>query len=71
MAEASVDPRDVFNRAWHAYRERDWETLKAIYAPDAELILPGLAPIEGRDQVVQAWQRLNAAFPDDGGAGRS
>jgi ketosteroid isomerase-like protein len=60
-------PRDIFNRAWEAYQNRDWETLLTLYADTAELILPGTAPIKGREQIVRTWQQLSEGFPDDGG----
>jgi ketosteroid isomerase-like protein len=65
--DATAEPGEIFNRAWKAYQDRDWETLQTIYAEDAELILPGTAPIRGRDPIVETWQRLNRGFPDDGG----
>lgn len=64
---AERTPDEIFNLAWQAYKDRDWETLLAIYADDAELILPGMAPITGREQIVQTWRRLSEGFPDDGG----
>jgi ketosteroid isomerase-like protein len=66
IAETSA-PAEIFNRAWEAYKNRDWETLATIYAEDAELTLPGAPPIRGRGQIIQTWQRVAAGFPDDGG----
>lgn len=63
MSQAS----DIFNQAWKAYLGRDWETLRVIYADDAELILPGVDPIQGADAIVATWKGLHEAFPDDRG----
>jgi ketosteroid isomerase-like protein len=66
VAETS-GPAEIFNQAWEAYKKRDWEALRTIYAETAELTLPGAPPIKGRDQIIQTWQRLAAGFPDEGG----
>jgi predicted ester cyclase len=61
-------PIEFFKRAWDAYLARDWAALTDTYARGAERLLPGAPLIEGREAVVQTWQHLNAAFPDDAGS---
>ena len=61
------DPIELFNRAWKAYLDRDWDTLASVYGADAELLLPGVPPIKGRDAIVETWRRVTEGFPDDGG----
>jgi predicted ester cyclase len=64
MGEAA----DVFRAVYAAYLANDWATLVELYAPDAELNLPGRPPIVGRDAIIEQWKRTRTAFPDDGGS---
>jgi ketosteroid isomerase-like protein len=46
-----------------AVRLGDWRTMRGLYAPDAVLMPPGHAEIEGVDSIVAYWE---GTYPDDG-----
>lgn len=58
-------PKDVVSAGWAAWTQHDLDGTMAKYTDDAVLVLPGMAPIEGKDAIRQAWSTFMTAFPDE------
>jgi len=59
------DYRKFIEDGWNAYFARDLEACMAFYTEDAEVVLPGSPPIQGKDAIRGAWQMYMTAFPDE------
>jgi len=54
----------VLDEAWkESAAQRDLEGMIAIYAPDAQELLPDMLPIVGRDAIREFYRGLIEAFP--------
>jgi ADP-ribose pyrophosphatase YjhB (NUDIX family) len=60
-----TDPFDIVRRLYRAINESDFETLAALYAPDAvaEQVFDGTFVVDGRDAIVDGYRRALAARP--------
>lgn len=58
-------PKEVVAAGWAAYLRRDLDACMGHYAEDAELALPGMEPLKGREAIRQAWGGFMAAFPEE------
>ena len=59
------DLRKLADEGWEAYYAKDVDTLMAQYADDAEVTLPGMPAIKGKDAIRGVWRLYWAAFPDE------
>ena len=60
-----IDYRALVQAGWDEYYAKDVDRLMARYADDAEVLLPGAPPMQGKDAIRAVWQMYWAAFPDE------
>jgi steroid delta-isomerase-like uncharacterized protein len=60
-----ADLRSLAENGWKAYYAHDLDTCLSTYADDAEVILPGGPPIQGKDAIRATWEAYYVAFPDE------
>ncbi len=59
-----IEQLRVLDKAWKAAAaQHDLEGMIAIYAPDAQELLPEMLPIVGRDAIREFYRGLIEAFP--------
>ncbi len=59
-----IEQLRLLDEAWKAAAaQRDLEGMMAIYAPDAQELLPDMLPIVGRDAIREFYRGLIEAFP--------
>jgi ketosteroid isomerase-like protein len=58
-----MTPRAVAENYWRIECTRDVEAVLACYAPDAELIVPGLGRLVGHDEIRRFYQASVDRFP--------
>ena len=59
------DLRKLAEDGWNAYYAKDVEALMAAYADDAEVTLPGMPTLKGKDAIRGVFEMYWAAFPDE------
>jgi steroid delta-isomerase-like uncharacterized protein len=59
------DYRKLAVEGWDAYYRHDVDACMATYTDDAEVVLPGAPPIQGKEAIRATWQMWMAAFPDE------
>lgn len=60
-----TDSRKLAEEGWSAWWRRDLDTLMTTYADDAQLALPGMPPIAGRDAIRQVWGAFMISIPSE------
>ena len=64
IRDQHIEQIRVLNEAWKAAAaQRDLEGMIAIYAPDAQELLPDMMPIVGRDAIREFYRGLIEALP--------
>ncbi|HEX3983324.1 MAG TPA: nuclear transport factor 2 family protein [Acidisoma sp.] len=58
-----MTPREVAENYWRIECTRDVPAILTCYAPDAELVVPGLGRLVGHDQIWQFYQASVDRFP--------
>ena len=56
--------RALVHEYFRAVNEEDWDALAAIWTEDCEMIAVGGPPRRGREDVVRAYRRFLAQFPE-------
>lgn len=60
-----TDLRKLAEQGWKAYFAHDLDACMATYADDAEVQLPGMPPLLGKEAIRMAWEMFLTALPDD------
>jgi predicted ester cyclase len=60
-----TDQKQLAIDGWDAYFRHDLDACLAVYASDAELIMPGMQPITGVEAIRATWEMFQTAFPDE------
>lgn len=60
-----TDYRALAQAGWDEYYAKDLDRLMARYTDDAEVLLPGAPPMQGKDAIRAVWEMYIAAFPDE------
>ena len=58
------DLRALAEDGWNAYYAKDLDALMSAYTDDAEVTLPGMPALRGKDAIAAMWQIYWAAFPN-------
>jgi steroid delta-isomerase-like uncharacterized protein len=58
-------PKELVQSGWELWAKGDFDALAQRYSQDAEVSLPGMPPVKGRDAISATWKAFRAAFPDE------
>jgi ketosteroid isomerase-like protein len=70
MSELGVEEKmDLVRRSIEGWNENDWETLRAIWDPEGEIVAPEGWPeagtFQGWDQLLDQWRRVKDSWNEE------